>query len=331
MAISIGRRQFITLLCGVSLASPRVALAQNPAKRPLVGVLATGSLASASRLVSGFPEGMRELGYVEGIDIDFEYRYADGDYARFPALAEELVRFKPDVIVASNPASALAVKHATTTIPIVAVTLTDPVGLGLAASHARPGGQVTGILSNLDGLPGKLLEILREVVPGAVRIGVLINVGDPSDNIQWQDAEAAATALRVKLVPVEVRAPADLDAAFQLLQREHVDAISVLRDGMFLNERQRIAALAAAARLPAIYSLREHVEAGGLISYGVNLRESWRRAAYYVVKILKGAKPGDLPIELPTKMELVINLKTAKALGINFPQTVTTRADEVIE
>jgi putative tryptophan/tyrosine transport system substrate-binding protein len=331
MAIGIGRRQFITFLCGGSLAWPHVALAQNPAKRPLVAVLATGSLASASRLVSGFPQGMRELGYVEGTDVDFEYRYADGDYARFPALAEELVRFKPDVIVASNPASTLAVKRATATIPIVAVTLTDPVGLGLAASYARPGGQVTGILSNLDSLPGKLLEILREVVPGAVRIGVLINMNDPSDTAQWRDAEAAAAALPVKLVPVEVRAAADIDAAFQLLQREHVDAVSVLRDGMFLNERQRIAALAAAARLPAVYSFREHVEAGGLICYGVNLRENWRRTAYYVDRILKGAKPGDLPIELPNKMELVINRKTAKALGLTVSQTLLATADELIE
>jgi putative ABC transport system substrate-binding protein len=331
MAIGIGRRQFITLLCGASLAPPHDAFAQNPAKRPLVAVLATGSLASASRLVSGFPQGMRELGYVEGTDVDFEYRYADGDYARFPALAEELVRFKPDVIAASNPASTLAVKRATTTIPIVAVTLTDPVGLGLAASYARPGGQVTGILSNLDSLPGKLLEILREVVPGAARIGVLINTNDPSDTAQWRDAEAAATALPVKLVPVEVRAPDDIDAAFQLLQREHVDAVSVLRDGMFLNERQRIAALAAAARLPTIYSFRERVEAGGLICYGINLRENWRRTAYYVDRILKGAKPGDLPIELPNKMELVINRKTAKALGLTVPQTLLATADELIE
>jgi len=274
---------------------------------------------------------MRELGYVEGMDVDFEYRYADGDSERFPALAEELVRLNPDVIVASNPASTLAVKHATTTIPIVAATLTDPVGLGLVASHARPGGQVTGILVNLDGLPGKLLEILREVVPGAVRIGVLINVNEPSDTIQLRDAEAAALALPVKLVPAEARTPADLDAAFQLLQREHVDASSVLRDGMFLNERQRIATLAAAARLPAIYSFREHVEVGGLISYGINLRESWRRAAYYVDKILKGAKPGDLPVELPTKVELVINRQTAKALGITFPQSILLRADDVVE
>jgi putative tryptophan/tyrosine transport system substrate-binding protein len=325
------RRDFITLVGGAAVAWPLAVRAQNPAGRPLIAVLATGSLASASRLVNGFPQRMRELGYVEGKNVAIAYRYADGDLARFPILAEELVRLKPDVIVVSNPAAAFAVKHETVTIPIVAATLTDPVGLGLVASHARPGGQVTGILSNLEGLPGKMLKLLRELVPGAARLGVLVNVGDPVDAIQRRDAEDAAAALPVKLVPAEARQPADLDTAFELLQREHVDAVSVLRNGMFLNERRRIAALAAAARLPAIYSFREHVEDGGLISYGINLRESWRRAAFYVDKILKGEKPGDLPVELPTKVELIINLKTAKALGLTIPQSLLLRADEVIE
>ena len=323
------RREVISLLIAAT-AWPVIATAQQ-AKRPLVAVLATGSLASASRLVGGFPQGMQELGHVEGKDVDIVYRYADGDLTRFPSLAEELVRLGPDVIVASNSASTIAVKRATASVPIVSVALTDPINLGLVASYARPGGQVTGVLANLDGLAGKLLELLREVVPSAARIGVLVNVNDPSDGFQLRDADAAAAALSIKLVPVEVGSPADLGAAFQALQREHVEAIFVPRDGMFLNERRQIAMAAAEARLPAVFSFREHVEVGGLISYGINLRENWRRTAFYADKILKGAKPGDIPVELPTKLELVINLKTAKLLELTVPLILQQRADEIIE
>jgi putative ABC transport system substrate-binding protein len=324
------RRDFIAGI-GAATAWPASAWAQNPARHPLIAVVVTGSPGPVSNLLSGFPQGMRELGYVEGQNVDIVYRYANGDFARLPALVEEAVRLKPEIIVTGNSAAALAVTQLTTAIPIVAANLIDPVGLGLAVSHARPGKQVTGTLSNLDGLPGKLLELLREVVPGAERFGVLMNTGDPASDIQWRDTEHAAAALPVKLVLAEARTPADLNVAFDVLRREHVNGVCVLRNGMFLNERRRIAELAIAARLPTVYSVRQQVEDGGLISYGIDLHENWRHVAFYVDKILKGRNPGDLPIDLPTKVELVINLKTAKAIGLTIPQSLLLRADAVIE
>jgi putative ABC transport system substrate-binding protein len=327
----VKRREFITLLGGVVLAWPRVAKAQGAAKRPLIAVLIAGPSGSASRYVSGFPQGLQELGYVEGRNIDIVYRYADGDMARMPALADELVRLKPDVVVCASTAGILAIKQATATIPIVSVALTDPESFGFVTSMARPGGQVTGILITLDSLPAKLLQLVLEVLPTATRIGLLSNVSNPTHVVFRRNAEAAAASFARNLFPVEVRVPDDLDAAFQKWARERVDLGLVLYDAMFLSERQHIAALATAARLPIMYGFREHVEDGGLMSYGVDLRESFRRGAIYVDKILKGAKPGDLPVELPTKLELVINLNTAKALGITIPPSIMVRADEVIE
>jgi putative ABC transport system substrate-binding protein len=325
------RRDFISQLSGALIALPRASMAQVAAKRPLVAVLIAASSTAAARYLSGLPQGLQELGYVEGRNIDIVCRYADGDLTRAPGLADELVRLKPDVIVTPNTAATLALKQATATIPIVNVSLTDPEGFGFIESMARPGGQVTGILLTLDSLPAKLLQLALEVLPSATSIGLLLNVSNPAHAVFLRNIESAAATFARKLVPVEIRVPDDLDAAFQTWVHERVDLGLIIYDGMFLSERRHITALAAAARLPIVYAYRQHVEDGGLMSYGIDLRENFRRAAVYVDKILKGAKPGDLPVELPTKWELVVNLKTAKELGLTIPQSILFRADEVIE
>ena len=286
---------------------------------------------AASPNMAAFALRMRELGYVVGRDIEVVYRYADGDMARVPALVDEVIRLKPDVMVATATEVAIAMRQATAVIPIVATNVTDPIAFGLVATHALPGGNVTGILSTLDTLPEKQLALAAEIVRGAAKIGMLLNAGFQAHAIQRKGVEVAAAALAIELVPIEVRLPDDIDAAFQVMARERVGAVVVLQDPMFLTERRRIAALAIAARQPTMFGFRQHVEAGGLMSYGVDLRANWRRAADFVDKILKGAKPGDLPMELPTKFELVINLKTAKALGLTIPESFLVRADEVVE
>jgi ABC-type uncharacterized transport system substrate-binding protein len=326
------RWEFIFLLGGAVVAWSFATVAQVSVRRPLVAILVAGSSTNISRRVlSGFSEGMQELGYVEGRDIDIVYRYADDDLARMPTLANELIQLMPSVFVTSTVAGTLAIRQATASIPIVNPALTDPVGFGFVASQARPGGQVTGILTTLDSLIGKQLELVLELVPGAARIGMLVNASNPGNVFHLRTAKTAATALAVTLVSVEVRGPADIDVAFQTLVQQRVEILLIIPEALFLNERKRIKALAAAARLPAIYSTREHVEDCGLISYGINLRESWRRSAAYVDKILKGSKPGDLPVEFPNRQELVINLKTAKVLGLVVPPSLLARADEVIE
>jgi len=322
------RREFISLVGGAVVAWPSAILAQVSPRRPLIAVLGAGS---AGMLVSDFSQGLQELGYVEGRNIDIVYRYADGDQERNPLLADELVRLKPDVIVTGSTHATLAVKQATATIPIVSAVLTDPVAFGLVESQARPGHQVTGILTTVEGLIGKQLELVLELVPGATRIGMMFNSRSPVQTPYQQDARAAANALGVTLVPVDIRAANELNAGFQTFVRERVELVLMLADGLFITERRQIAHLAAAAQLPSIYTYREYAVAGGLITYGVNLRESYRRAAAYVDKILKGSKPGDLPVEFPTKLELVINLRTAKALGLTVPPSLIARADEVIE
>lgn len=324
------RREFITLLGG-AVAWPYGLIAQVSIKRPLVALLHGQSAASASPVVTAFAQRMQELGYVAGRDVDIVYRYADGDLARGAVLVDEVVRLKPDVVITSNTQLAIATRQATASIPIVAANITDPVGFGLVTSHARPGGNVTGILATLDTLPEKQLALAAEVIRGAVKMGMLVNAGFQAHAIHRKASEAAAAALAIRLVPVEVRMADDFDAAFQFMARERVDGVLVLQDPMSLTERRRIATLAIAARLPTMFGFREHVEAGGLMSYGIDLRGNLRRAADYVDKILKGTKPADLPVELPTKFELVVNLKTAKALGIDVPLHVQQLADEVIE
>jgi putative tryptophan/tyrosine transport system substrate-binding protein len=325
------RRELLGSFAAVAALRPLVAFAQGSARRPLVAILVGASSKASSHYVNGFSEGLQELGYSEGRNIDIVYRYADGDLARLSALARDLIPLRPDAIVSATTAGILAVKQATATIPIVGLAMTDPEGFGLVTSIARPGGQVTGILITLETLPSKQLQLALEVLPGTSRIGLLSNVSNPIHVFYRRNAEAAAATFGRKLVVVEVRVPDDLDAAFQALVRERVELGVLLQDAMFLGERRRIAALASAARLPTMYGFREHVEDGGLMSYGIDIRESYRRAAAYVDKILKGAKPGDLPVELPTKLELIINLKTAKALGLTIPPSLLARADEVIE
>ena len=325
------RREFVTLIGGAAAAWPLVTRAQSARRRPLIGLLQVQSLTGSARYTSEFLRGMAERGYVEGRDIDLERRYAAGDLNRLPALANELVKLKPDVILTSTSAAALAFTQVPQSIPIVATTMVDPIGFGLATSEARPGGQVTGILISSDTLPGKQLALALEVVPGAAKVGVLMNALNPTTAVYWAGIEAAAATLSIKPVRIEVRASDDLNAAFQTFVHEQVGLIFVAQDSLLLSERARIAALATAARLPTMYGLREHVEAGGLICYGFNVAENFRRAAMFVDKILKGAKAGSLPIELPVRLDLLVNLKTAKSIGLVISESFLVRADEVIE
>ena len=325
------RREFVTLIGGAAAAWPLVTRAQSARRRPLIGLLQVQSLTGSARYTSEFLRGMAELGYVEGRDIDLERRYAAGDLNRLPALANELVKLKPDVILTSTSAAALAFTQVPQSIPIVATTMVDPIGFGLATSEARPGGLVTGILISSDTLPGKQLALALEVVPGAAKVGVLMNALNPTTAVYWAGIEAAAATLSIKPVRIEVRASDDLNAAFKKFVDEQVGLLFVAQDSLLLSERARIATLAIAARLPTMYGLREHVEAGGLICYGFNVAENFRRAAMFVDKILKGANAGSLPIELPVRLDLLVNLKTAKSIGLVISESFLVRADEVIE
>jgi putative ABC transport system substrate-binding protein len=324
------RRDVITLL-GAAALWPVGARAQVSPKRPLVAWLSGGTQAASSGFVDAFLQGMRAQGYIDGRDNDIIYRYADGYAQRLPALAEELVRLKPAVILAPATAQAVAAKNATTTIPIVTPALADGVHLGLVASEARPKGNVTGITPYVAGLPAKQMELAREVVPRARKIGVLGDINDPKAAPQWLELQDAGRALNVEVIAAEARTPNDLAGAFQALAGQRPDVVIVLQTSMLLSERRKIAELEAATHLPVIYGYREHVVDGGLISYGVDLRDCFRRSAVYVVKILNGTAPSDLPVEFPTKVELIINLKTARALGIEITPTLLARADEVIE
>jgi putative ABC transport system substrate-binding protein len=311
-------------------AWPFRASAQTP-KRPLIGFLAPASKATSGRFHDGFPQGMRELGYLEGRDYGLEERYADGDVTRLPLLAKDLVRLEPTLIVAGTTSAALAAKQATTSIPVVGVNLTDPIGMGLVANEARPGANVTGILFRVEGLTSKQIEIARELLPSAAKIGVLRNPVNVTDRSQWREAELAAAKVGVSLAPVEVRAGDEIGRAFQRFVQDRADIVAILADPMLTGMRRQIGAFALAAHLPTVNVFREHVEDGGMISYGVDLRRNYYRAAAYVDKILKGARPGDLPVEFPTKLDLVINLATARALGLTVPPSLLARADEVIE
>jgi putative tryptophan/tyrosine transport system substrate-binding protein len=322
------RRQFITLLGGAAVW-PLAARAQDSTKRPLIAVL-TAITREGNAPLSAFELGMREFGYIDGQNIDFEYRFAEGRLERFPVLADELLRLSPNVILATVTPAAVAARALTQTIPIVCPLLADPIRFGLIANEARPGGNVTGISFRTEGLTGKQVELALQMIPDVTKIGFLVNVAS-GIIIDRQELETTCQRLGIKTVPAEVRAPNDLDAAFQALANAHVQSVIVLVDGMLFSERGRIAALAASAQLPAIYGFRDHVDAGGLISYGVNLSENFHRAATYVNKILKGAKPGDLPVEFPTKLELIVNNRAAKALGLNIPPSVLVRADDVID
>ena len=327
------RRAFISGISFGLLATPLATEAQPAGKIARIGFLSASS--SSDSRMHGFLEalryGLRELGYVEGRNVAIESRWAEGKYERLPALAAELVGLKVDVIVTAAVPGIRAAKEATKTIPIVMAVVVDPVATGLVASLARPGGNITGLSSMAPELTGKLLEMLKEVVPKASLVAVLWNPGNAGNAPQLRAAEVAARTLGVRLYTLEARNPNDLENAFAAMSKQRADALLVLVDVMFNAHRTRIADLAAATRLPAVYGLSEVAAAGGLISYSASTRDLFRRAATYVDKILKGAKPADLSIEQPTKFELVINLKTAKALGLTVPPSLLARADQVIE
>jgi ABC-type uncharacterized transport system substrate-binding protein len=316
-------------LCAMLFALSYSASAQQPKKVYRLGLLLALS-PDESTDINAFRQGLTALGYVEGKNIAIEYRYAEGKLDRLPALAAELIGLKVDVIVALNPPSARAAKNATKTIPIVMRSTDDPVTTGLVASLARPGGNITGLTSISTELIGKRLEILKEAVSQAHLIAVLRNPTAPDAALKWNEAEVAGRALGLQFHSVEVKAPDDFESAFKTATRTHPQALIALRNPLIVNNRKRIAALATKSRLPAMYDDREFVDAGGLMSYGADLTDLHRRAAIYVDKILKGAKPADLPVERPTKFELVINLKAAKQIGLTIPPNVLARADRVI-
>jgi putative ABC transport system substrate-binding protein len=324
------RRGLILGFAAGAALRPVAGVAQTAAS-PVVACLVGSSKVMAERYFGGFLQGMQELGYSEGRNWTLASRFLGGDVARAPQLAKELLRLNPDLLVAGTMAGLIAFKQLRSTIAMVSPVLVDPVGLGLAASHARPGGNVTGVLFTVEDLPSKQLALAIEMVPGARKIGLLANPGNPGNEAQRSNVEVGAATLGIELISLQTRVPDDLHGAFENLAREKVAMVLTLADAMLLNERKRIALLAAAARLPTMFSFRQHVEDGGLMSYGIDLLESWRRSAAFVGKILKGAKPGDLPIEFPTKLELVINLTVAKVLGLTVSPTLLARADEVIE
>jgi putative tryptophan/tyrosine transport system substrate-binding protein len=320
----------VVLALGLALA-PLTTDAQQAGKVPGVGVLWGYSPSDVSRFGEAFRQGLANLGYVEGRNIAIHERWSEGKSDRLSSLAAELVRLNLDVIVAASTPAARAAQQATKTIPIVLTLVTDPVGDGFAASLARPGGNVTGLSMMHPELSGKRLALLKDVVPKASRVAVLRSPSTPLYTRLLRETEVAARALGVQLQVVEVRGSAELDNAFATLTRDHADALLWLPDPMFRHHLRRILDLAAKNRLPALYWSKESVDAGGLMSYGANIPDMYRSAAIFVDKILKGAKPGDLPVEQPTKFELVINLKTAKTLGLTIPQTLLLRADQVIE
>ncbi len=327
------RRTFLGVVAGGLLAAPLAAEAQQATKVARIGSLLSNRAANP-HLHEAFGQGLRDLGYVEGRNVAIEIRSAEGKLERLPALAAELVALKVDVIVAGGTLAAVAAKQATKTIPIVFVAAADPVTSGLVASLASPGGNATGLSLLFPELVGKCLERLKQAVPGVSRVAVLWQPGGVVEGIEKERlkrAEVAGLALGVQIQFVGVRSPEDFDRAFSDMTRARAGALTVLPSAMLFVERRRLVDLAAKNRLPAVYPWREFVDAGGLMSYGPNLADLFRRAATYVDRILKGAKPADLPVERPTKFELVINLKTAKALGLTIPPSLLQRADQVIE
>jgi putative ABC transport system substrate-binding protein len=321
----ISRRGFIASLA--TLMAPLVAQAQQPKRVPRIGFLSAGFPAPMSARLGAFQQGLRGLGYVEGKNIVIEYRYAEGELDRLPALAAELVRLEVDVIVTGGSPVTRAAKDATKSIPIVMAQDSDPVGTGFVASLARPGGNITGLSNLSPDLSGKRLELLKEIVPKFSRVAVL---GTSIEPATAQEMELAAGVLGAKLQFLDVQHPKDLATAFRAASERRADAVLVQASAVFSAHRTQVAELAVKSRLPAMYSAPEYVEAGGLVTYGVSVADLWRRAATYVDKILRGARPADLPVEQPTKFELVINLKTAKALGLTIPSSVLARADEII-
>jgi len=321
----------VVLALGI-LATPLAAGAQQAAKTPRIGVLVLRSASDSAPQLEAFREELRERGWIEGQNIVLEYRSGDGRLDRLPEHAAELVRLKVDVIFSPGTAETEAAQNATTTIPIVMATVGDPIGRGIIASLARPGGNVTGLSYSVGWeIFSKQLQLLKEVVPKVSRIAVLGNPDNPHYGPALREAQVAGRSLGVQLQVLEARGPNEFDRAFAAMIKQRAGALLVLADPVSLLHRTPLAQLAAKSRLPAIYGFREYVDAGGLLSYGPNLSDLFGRAATYVDKILKGARPADLPVEQPNKFELVINLKTAKALGLSFPPSLLLRADQVVE
>jgi len=329
----VHRRAFLSTMAGTLLAAPLGSLAQQPTARiARIGFLGqtSASLSASVIRVEALRTGLRDLGYVEGKNLTIEFRWAEGKHERLPDLAAELVRLKVDVIVTQGTPGALAAKQATATIPIVMPVVADPVATGLVASLARPGGNITGGSWVSHEVSAKRLELLRDAFPRTKRVAVLVNPNNASNAPILQAMELAARSLKLEIPQFEARGPQEFESAFTAMAAKHVDAVTIIDDAVLIANAKAIANLAAKKRLP-LMAFNETVEAGGLMAYGANFPEMYRRAASYVDKILKGAKPGELPIEQATKFELVINLKTAKALGLTIPQSLLQRADEVIQ
>ncbi|MBI2992094.1 MAG: ABC transporter substrate-binding protein [Deltaproteobacteria bacterium] len=308
-----------------------MAQAQQPTKVPRIGFLGNSTAALETNLVGPFREGLRDLGYTEGRNILIEYRWAEGKYDRFPALIAELIALKVEVIVTAGTPASLAVKKAASSIPLVMIAVGDPIGTGLIASLARPGGSITGLTSIAADLEGKRLELLREVVPALSHVAVFWNPASPFQVVAEKEVQAAAQLMRMKVLSLGVRAEEQFDNAFAAIRKERPGALLVLADRLFLHNRARIMDFATKHRLPGVHAYVELVEVGGLMSYGPSYAGMHKRAAYFVDRILKGAKPADLPVEQPTKFELIINLKAAKQIGLTIPQNVLYRADKVIK
>jgi putative ABC transport system substrate-binding protein len=313
------------------LAAPLAAGVQTAGTIPRVGFLGPTTVGAASHLLEAFRDGLRELGYVEGRNVVIDYRWADGQFDRLPALAAELVALSVDVIVAPTPPAVRAAKNATTTIPIVMLNVADPMGTGLVADLSRPGGNVTGQTNDAPGLGEKLVGLAKEIAPGARSVAVLRNPANPAAALQLRELEPAIRAAQLDLHSFEARDPKQVESVLLTIGASRADVVIVRADPMFFGERKRLAGLAITHRLPTVFERREYSDAGGLLAFGPSLAGQFRQAATYVDRILKGAKPADLPIEQPTKFELVVNLKTAKALGLTIPPSLLLRADQVIE
>jgi putative ABC transport system substrate-binding protein len=324
------RREFITFLGSATVVWPLVARAQQATKLPTIGFLGAATPAVASQWVNAFVKRLAELGWIDGRTVAIEYRWAEARTERYTEIAAELVKLKVDVIVTWASAPVLAAKKSTALIPIVFAAQMDPVGAGVVASLARPGGNVTGMSIQQTDTAGKRLELLREVVPNLGRLAIMANVGAPGAVLEMREVDATARTLGLEVTTREIRQAEDIAPAIEEL-KSRADALYVATDPLVFNNRIRINTLAQGARLPTIYGAREYVDAGGLMSYGPNWTDLFRRAAEQVDKILRGAKPADIPVEQPTKFDLIVNLKTAKELGLTVPPSLLGRADEVIE
>jgi ABC-type uncharacterized transport system substrate-binding protein len=322
------RRAFITLLGGVA-AWPLGAHAQQPSKTYLIGWLQPAPIPDT--WLNGFRQGLREFNYVEGKDLIVEYRWGNGNFDQLPAMATDLVRLNPDVLISGNTAAIQALQKATRTIPIVMLGLGDPLAIGLVARLARPGGNITGVSGITSDVSGKRMELLKELIPKLDDVAVLFNPENAKGVLELHETQAAAQTLGLKMNSIDIHDPGQLDRALAILAGDRPDALALTSDSMILSRRDEIAAWALKQRLPSISPFREFTQAGGLMSYGASLPDLYRRGVSYIRQILHGANPGELPVEQPAKFELVLNLKTAKAIGIDFPWFLQQRADEVIE